>query len=252
MRMIVVITDTDSSQSIAVTLDGSPVTLDSSGNHRTNNVTSDHAYRVVFTTRTFTVTVNWGSGGRVTHNGSTSPSSITVNAGDNLELFAVPQDSNGYEINTITAPSANINMGTGRIYFSDIQANKSVNVTFSLKSYTVRVELVTGNHYGSAEQEVVKASANGHDILPSSYITLTVTHGQQVNLHIELDNHLYFDNPDGDDIWIYGVLTGIERPTYESRNRTGISTRQYIDELSEQITGPTTLRIHVDIHEERR
>ncbi len=170
------------------TFDGEYVRFDNVTQNRTLHVTFDEVIVQ------YTVTVNWGSGGRVTYGGSTSPSSITVNAGDNLELFADPNDSSGYEINTITAPTANINNSSGRIYFSNIQADKTVNVTFSLRSYTVRVER-TGNIStpslppGSSDATVI-VRVNGTEIPHDGYRNFTVQHGEKLTINTTLSRYV--------------------------------------------------------------
>ena len=95
-----------------------------------SNITANHSVQVTFTLQTFTITPQSGA------NGDISPSSAqTVNYGGSLTFTATP--NTGYVVNTWTVDGTVVQTGGTTFTLSNITANHSVQVTFTLLTFTV-------------------------------------------------------------------------------------------------------------------
>ena len=94
-----------------------------------NNITANHTVNVTFTI-TYTITPTAGG------NGTISPSTPqTVNYGSSLTLTATP--NTGYVVNTWSLDGTVVQTGGTTYALSNITANHTVSVTFTILTYTV-------------------------------------------------------------------------------------------------------------------
>ena len=94
------------------------------------NITANHSVNVTFTLLTYSVTPNAGA------NGTVSPSTAqTVNYGSSLTLTATP--GTGYTVNSWSLDGTVVQSGGTTYTLTNITANHSVNVTFTLLTYSV-------------------------------------------------------------------------------------------------------------------
>lgn len=132
------------------------------------NITSNHAVQVTFKAQTFTVTPSAGSGGTI------SPNTVqTVAYGASITFTATP--ATGYMVSTWTVNGVVQPITANQFTLTNVTGNRTVGVTFKLKTFTVTSSAGTG---GSIKPPgVVTVSPGG-----SVTFTATAAKGYAVNV----------------------------------------------------------------------
>ena len=104
----------------------------SSGTYTFTNVTSNHTISVTFAINTYTITATAGANGTISPDGN-----VTVNHGENQTFTFTP--NTGYHIDQVLVDNVNNPdaVSAGSYTFTNITANHSISVTFTINTYTI-------------------------------------------------------------------------------------------------------------------